>query len=40
MAEYIYWLEISKKDINEIFNNRRVKWNLINSNNLKKVENI
>lgn len=40
MAEYIYWLEISKKDINEIFNNRRVKWNLENSNNLKKDDNI
>ncbi len=40
MAEYIYWLEISKKDINEIFKNRRVKWNLENSNNLKKYDNI
>lgn len=40
MAEYIYWLKISKKDINEIFNNRRVKWNLRNSNNLKKDDNI
>lgn len=40
MAEYIYCLEISKKDINEIFNNRRVKWNLENSNNLKTNDSI